>query len=271
MGVDDYLTKPFTQSELVRTLARHLETRALQRSNARLQQELVDTHRNIARITDALLARFDRSLEPILEFPQVTEEQRRAVLRARRAMDLVARAYRGVQHPTETVPLSTLLQSSIRSLVRDYDLEGDEINVVVPPRDPLLAVDAPSARLALGQLLHNAVTSGSGWVEVTLLGQGRNWPTGVEEADLSSAVRQALSRGFVGVSIRNTASLTRKDEAYIRRVLLGRADDDDEVRGLGLPLARLFTALLGGQIIFQWRSSTSEVTFTLLLPSRQRR
>ena len=163
--------------------------------------------------------------------------------------------------------LSTLLDSSIRSLIRDYDLDEDAITVVAPPRDPLLRVDVASARLALGQLLHNAVRSGTGRVEVTLLGEGRNWPSGIQESDLPVAVRLQLSRGFVAVAIRNTAGLTRDDEGYIRRVLRGRADDEDEFRGLGLPLARLYTTLLGGRIVFQWRSTRSEVTFTMLLPT----
>jgi len=268
LGVDDYLTKPFTREELVRTLKRHLESRALQRSNELLREELSHTHRSMARITEALLSRFDQYLEPILELSQVTEEQRLGALRARRAMDLVARAYRGDHHARETVQLSTLLASSIRSLVRDYDLDEDAISIVSPPRDPLLSIDVASARLALGQLLHNAVTSGTGRVDVTLLGEGRNWPEGVLESDLPTAVRRQLSRGYVAVSIRNTAGLTRDDEAYIRRVLQGRTDDEDGfLRGLGLPLARLYTTLLGGRIVFQWRSTRSEVTFTMLLPS----
>ncbi len=269
LGVDDYLTKPFTSEELVRTLKRHLETRAMARTNARLQEELSNTYRYVARITDALLARFDKYLEPILELPQVSEEHRRGAMRARRAMDLVARAYRRDPAAAETVQLRALVEDALRSAVATQGIDDDDVIIRAPATEPLLRVDAGAARLALGQLLDNAISSGTGRVEVTLLGEGRNWPEGLGENDLPIAVRLPLSRGHVGVQIRNTAALTRDDEAYIRRVLSGSPDDTDEFRGLGLPLARLYTTLLGGRIIFQWRSTRSEVIFTLLLPTRR--
>ena len=273
LGVDDYLTKPFTQPELVRTLKRHLHSRALQRDNARLRRELTYTYRYVARLNQALLVRFDRYLEPILDGPGVSEEQRRGALRCRRAMDLVARAYRVApagegdrSGRIRVVTLRQLVDGAIRMAVGDQSFDRDPFVVRAPAHSPLLRVDEGAARLALSQLLDNALYSGPGRAEVTLLGEGRNWPDGMTEGDLPSAVRQALARGYVGVSIRNTAGLTRDDEAYIRRVLSGRPDSDDEFRGLGLPLARLYTTILGARIVFQWRSTRSEVTFTVLFP-----
>lgn len=273
LGVDDYLTKPFTQPELVRTLRRHLHSRALQRDNARLRRELTYTYRYVARLSEALLVRFDRYLEPILEGPNVSEEQRRGALRCRRAMDLVARAYRiapagegSSGRGVRVVPLRELVDGAIRMVVGDRSLERDPFVVRAPAHSPVVRIDGGAARLALSQLLDNALWSGPGRAEVTLLGEGRNWPEGMTESDMPSSVRQALARGFVGVSIRNTAGLTRDDEAYIRRVLSGQPDSDDQFRGLGLPLARLYTTILGARIVFQWRSTRSEVTFTVLFP-----
>lgn len=272
LGVDDYLTKPFTQPELVRTLRRHLHSRALERDNARLRRELTYTYRYVARLNQALLVRFDRYLEPILEATNVTEEQRRGALRCRRAMDLVARAYRvapageGGSDRIHVVPLRQLVDGAIRMTEGDRSFDRDPFVVREPAHSPLVRIDDGAARLALSQLLDNALYSGPGRAEVTLLGEGRNWPEGMTKADMSSSVRQALARGYVGVSIRNTAALTRDDEAYIRRVLSGRPDSDDEFRGLGLPLARLYTTILGARIVFQWRSTRSEVTFTVLFP-----
>ena len=273
LGVDDYLTKPFTQPELVRTLKRHLHSRALERDNAALRRELTYTYRYVARLTEALLERFDRYLEPILEGPGVSEEQRRGALRCRRAMDLVARAYRvdpvgqgGTGEGSRVVPLRELVSGAIRMTLADRSYERDPFVVREPAHSPLVRIDEGAARLALSQLLDNALWSGPGRADVTVLGEGRNWPEGLTESDLPSSVRQALSQGYVGVSIRNTAALTRDDEAYIRRVLSGQPDSDDEFRGLGLPLARLYTTILGARVVFQWRSTRSEVTFTVLFP-----
>jgi CheY-like chemotaxis protein len=273
LGVDDYLTKPFTEPELVRTLRRHLHSRALQRDNAQLRDELTYTYRYVARLTEALLVRFDRYLEPILELPSVTEDNRTAALRCRRAMDLVARAYRispGGDDPSsvrlEATPLRSLVNAAIRMT---ETTRGEDAEVVVrePKPAPVLRIDASAARTALSQLIDNAMSSGTGRVDIVLLGQGRNWPDGITKDDLPSSVRQALARGYVGVSVRNTAGLTRDDEAYIRRVLSGRPELQDEFRGLGLPLARLYTTILGARIVFQWRSTRSEVTFTVLFPT----
>jgi K+-sensing histidine kinase KdpD len=152
----------------------------------------------------------------------------------------------------------------------DRFFDRDPFVVRVPAHSPLVRIDAEAARLALSQLLDNALWSGPGTAEVTILGEGRNWPEGLTESDLPSSVRQALAQGYVGVSIRNTAGLTRDDEAYIRRILSGKPESDDQFRGLGLPLAHLYTTVLGARIVFQWRSTRSEVTFTVLLPKGPR-
>mgnify|MGYP002632926807 CR=1 FL=1 len=126
--------------------------------------------------------------------------------------------------------------------------------------------DPSAARIALSQLLDNALSNGTGHASVTLLGQGRNWPKGMTKSDLPVAVREALSRGHVGVVVTNTAAITRDDEAYMRRVLSGELEGTDGFRGLGLPLAQLYTEVLGGELLLQWRSKRSEVSLTLLLP-----
>ena len=270
LGVDDYLTKPFGRPELVRTLKRHLEARALARENRRLQKELEYSQRTMGLLMRALLKRFDKYLEPILELPQVTEERRLGAMHARRAFDIVARVYRlaeGDRSTGETVGLSHLADGAARSVEQDRGHDADAVQIIRPAKDPLVRIVPGAARMAIAQLLDNAVTGGTGRVAVMLLGEGRNWPDGVLESDLSIAVRQALAQGSVGVAIRNTAALTREDEAYIRRVLRGRPSSDDEFRGLGLPLAQMYATLLGGRIVFQWRSTRSEVIFTILLPS----
>lgn len=272
MGVDDYVQKPFNEVELVRTLSRHLDNRALQRINEHLRKRLTFTHRYVGLLVEAVLVRFDRYLEDVLDLPQVSSDQRRRAFRARRALDLVARAYavpvEGAEASFEVVPLMSIVEGAVRSTLSGREREPDESPFTIhsPKPAPTLNTDASAARIALTQLLDNALFEGPGRATVQLLGEGRNWPEGVHADQLPVAVRQKLSHGHVGVSVTNTAALTRDDEAYIRRVLSGEVVEGDRFRGLGLPLAQLYTALLGGEIVLTWQPKRSEVTFTLLLP-----
>ena len=269
MGVDDYLQKPFQEPQLVRTLQGHLERRALQSANAELRSRLTYTHRYVGCLVEAVLVRFDRYLEPILDMPQVGRDERRRAMRARRALDLVARAYRtpaDYEEGFEVVQLDSIVEGAIRSTLSGRPSGEMPFRVVEPPRVPRLRTDPGAARIALGQILDNALHAGPGRAEVTVLGQGRNWPEGVTQDVLPVAVREALSRGRVGIVVTNTAAITRDDEAYMRRVLAGELEATDSLRGLGLPLAQLYTELLGGELLLQWRSKRSEVSFTLLLP-----
>ncbi len=269
MGVDDYLQKPFKESDLVRTLRGHLDRRALQRANEELRERLVYTHRYVGRLVEAVLVRFDRYLEPILAMPQVDGEQRQRAMRARRAMDLVARAYSvpsNYEDTFESVALADVLDGAIRSTLSGRPDADDPFTVLAPPRAPRLRTDPAAARIALTQILDNALSAGPGRATVTLLGQGRNWPDGVRADTLPVAVKEALSRGHVGVVVTNTAAITRDDEAYMRRVLAGELEEADSFRGLGLPLAQLYTSLLGGELLLQRRSKRSEVSLTVLLP-----
>lgn len=269
MGVDDYLQKPFQERELVRTLRSHLERRALQRANQELRERLTYTHRYVGRLVEAVLVRFDRYLEPILDMPEVGQDQRRRAMRARRALDLVARAY---QVPTDyeegfvEVTLESVVEGAVRSTLSGRD-DGDmPFKITMPPRRPRLRTDPAAARIALSQILDNALTAGPGRAEVVVYGEGRNWPEGVTADAVPVALREALSRGHVAIVVTNTAALTRDDEAYMRRVLRGELTESDSFRGMGLPLASLYTSLLGGELLLQWRSKRSEVSFTLLLP-----
>ncbi len=272
LGIEDYLTKPFTERELVHALARHLERRRLRRANERLKRELTFTYRFVSRLVEAALERMSGSLTEVLEMPSVHQDHRRDILAGRRALDQLARAYRvatsteEAAQPPETLTLQALVQGAVRSVTTGHDFSEEALVVRSPERSVNLSVDAAGARIALLQLLENALEQGPGRAEVAVLGEGRNWPAGFSDEDVPTAVRQKLTQGHVAVSVRNTAGLTRDDEAYIRRVLEGRPDAQDRFRGLGLPLARLYATLLGGQIIFQWRSTRSEVTFTLVLP-----
>lgn len=272
LGVEDYLTKPFTERELTHTLARHLERRRLRRANERLERELTFTYRFVSRLVEAALDRMSDSLSDVLELPNVPPDRRKDVLAGRRALDQLARAYRvapaagGEAEPRETLTLQSLVEGCVRGVVSAHGLEDDKVTVYAPQRSVNVSVDAAGARIALTQLLENAIDQGPGRASVALLGEGRNWPAGFSDEDVPTAVRQKLQRGHVAVSVRNTAGLTRDDEAYIRRVLEGRPEHQDRFRGLGLPLARLYATILGGEIIFQWRPARSEVTFTFVLP-----
>ncbi len=272
LGIEDYLTKPFTERELVHALARHLERRRLRRANERLERELTFTYRFVSRLVEAALARMSGSLTDVLELPSVDAARRRDILAGRRALDQLARAYRvaptagGVAETPEMLTLQALVQGCVRATLTDRDFSEEALAVRSPERSVNLSVDAAGARIALMQLLENALEQGPGRAEVAVLGEGRNWPVGFTDDDVPTAVRQKLTQGHVAVSVRNTAGLTRDDEAYIRRVLEGRPDAQDRFRGLGLPLARLYATILGGQIIFQWHPARSEVTFTLVLP-----
>jgi CheY-like chemotaxis protein len=269
MGVDDYLQKPFQEAQLVRTLKGHLERRALQRVNEELRERLMYTHRYVGGLVEAVLVRFDRYLEPILDMPEVGSEARRRAMRARRALDLVGRAYRV---PTEngqgfeTVLLDTIVNGAVRSTLSGRPDADMPFKITQPPRMPLLRTDPSAARIALSQILDNALSAGTGRAEITLFGEGQNWPEGVAREDVPVAVREALSRGHVGIVVTNTAAITRDDEAYMRRVLAGELEEADSFRGLGLPLAQLYTSLLGGQLLMQRHAKRSQVTFTLLLP-----
>jgi FixJ family two-component response regulator len=269
MGVDDYLQKPFQEAELVRTLRGHLDRRALQRTNEALRERLTHNHRYVGRLVEAVLVRFDRYLEPILDMPQVGSEQRRSAMRARRALDLVARAYRvpsDYEVSFEVVSLDDVVDGAIRATLNGRPDLDAPFRVVAPSPMPRLRTDPSAARIALSQILDNALSAGPGRADVMLLGQGRNWPDGVNQDDLPVAVREALSRGRVGVVVSNTAAITRDDEAYMRRVIAGELEEADTLRGLGLPLAQLYTALLGGELLLQWQPKRSEVSLTVLLP-----
>lgn len=272
LGIEDYLTKPFTERELVHALARHLERRRLRRANEHLRRELTFTYRFVSRLVEAALDRMSGSLTDVLELPSVGPDRRRDILSGRRALDQLARAYRvapaagGVAEPSETLTLQSLVEGCVRGALTAHDFDEDSVQVHAPERSVNISVDAAGARIALTQLIENALEQGTGRAEVALLGEGRNWPVGFRDEDVPTAVKQKLAHGHVAVSVRNTAGLTRDDEAYIRRVLEGRPEAQDRFRGLGLPLARLYATILGGQIIFQWRSTRSEVTFTLVLP-----
>ena len=272
LGVEDYLTKPFTERELVHTLARHLERRRLRRANERLERELTFTYRFVSRLVEAALDRMSESLTDVLDLPNVDPRRRKDILSGRRALDQLARAYRvapaagGVAEDAETLTLQSLVSGCVRGVLANHALSDDRVTVYAPERSVNVSVDAAGARIALTQLLENAIEQGPSRAEVALLGEGRNWPAGFSDDDVPTAVRQKLQRDHVAVSVRNTAGLTRDDEAYIRRVLEGRPESQDRFRGLGLPLARLYATILGGEIIFQWRSARSEVTFTLVLP-----
>ncbi len=270
MGVDDYVQKPFNEPELVRTLTRHLDNNALRRVNADLRKRLTFTSRYVGLLVEAVLVRFDRYLEDVLDLPQVSSEQRRRAFRARRALDLVARAYNvpedGAESTFEVVPLMDIVDGAVRSTLSGRELEESPFTIRAPTPAPTLHTDASAARIALTQLLDNALFEGPGRATVMLLGGGRNWPEGVLAEDLPVAVRQKLTQGHIGVSVTNTAALTRDDESYIRRVLSGEVQEGDKFRGLGLPLAQLYSAVLGGELVLSWQPKRSEITFTLLLP-----
>ena len=273
LGLDDYLQKPFREEELIRILGGHLKRRELVRRTAELERALIGSWRSVAHLVAAVQAEADPHLVAVLRGDGVGAEHRAGLLKARRTLNLVAEAYSYLQpvggargRQPEPLSLRELASSVIRSTTAELNLAPEGV-AVYEPRTPPQALAVPEiARIALAHLLENALRTGTGRADVVLLGEGRNWPDEVGPDDLPAVVRDALSLGHVGISIRNTAALTREDEQYVWQVLEDRLPVDQPLRGLGLPVACLYARLLGGQIIFQWRPARSQIVFTLLLP-----
>jgi len=269
-GADDYVTKPFSLSELVLRIGKILDKKAtlgvLHREVGRLQGQWKMIEENLQRVVHdlktpliamgvmaRLLINNDKREEKMKYLKNIYESS----VELNQCVEGILEFYSIPSQPSpkEMQPLNpqSLVQKTVDLLSHVANEKQIEMIFHPSPVIPMIPGDAPSLQRAINNLVANAVkyTPAGGKIEITLL------PHSAPPYE-----------GTVEFSIRDTGvGIPQEDLQWIFEPFYrGNNVGEEKGIGLGLALVREVIALHGGNILVRSEPGQGS-TFSILLPT----
>lgn len=283
-GVDDYLEKPLSELELVKTIRNHLNNYLLRQENRRLQELVRQSRRRTSEITDYAFRQFNTHLTRLLSGQGDRAEITANLRRARENLSLLSNLYR-IDDAIEggaawsMIDLGELARDSIallagidgRKLFEARDLAVDLINY---EEGESLVSNRAAVRIVLERLLENAANHAPVGSTVTVTLRGPRFDRSRDRPDprLLPEIVDLVHRGFFVVSVRDNGIPTREDAEQLTFLQSwgGERPRSDRLSGLGLAIASEYLLLVSGQLIVDVEADRQGTEVHAAFPNQQR-
>lgn len=269
LGADDYLTKPFSLSELFLRVEKILQKRkaihALDQQVSHLRVARKATEENLRKVVHdlktpllsmgamaKLLLKNDEREEKIKFLTNIHESSSQLMRWIEDILRFYNPSLKGLKKEMKKVEIQSMVKQTV-DLLREYGREkGIEILFQSPSDSPSIQCDEGLLQRAIHNLLSNALkfTPQGGRVEVSL----NSYP--VEE-----------DRGAIEISVRdNGVGISEEErEKIFEPFFRGKNASMEEGLGLGLSLVKEVVDLHGGKILLQSEPNKGSI-FSILLP-----
>lgn len=281
LGISDYLEKPVTEMELVRTLRNHLANYILRQENRRLQEFVRVSHLRASEVTDLAFRTFNQHLTRLLTHEGDRREVAESIRRARENIQLLSQLHR-LNHSVlrgQTIghfQVQALLEETLeflRNRVGHNVLEGKGQHVVLQGAGLSREVEGHRTimKVVLERIVENAWKFSPPGATLTITAHGHTAVDSEETLTLSlpAPLKDLLQAGQVVVSVTDEAIPTPEDYENLRYAQQWQHSDGSQVqslRGLGLVIAQEYLFLIGGHQYIEAAPGQKGVTVHLTFP-----
>lgn len=262
LGIDDYLEKPLSEIELVKTLRNHLNNVLLRQDNRRLQELIRRSHHRTSAITDLAFGKFNTQLTRLLSGEGDRAEVIEQIRRARRDIQLLSHIYK-LQNAMEggtglaTFSPQEIVSEALRG-IRTQEGGGLparrnlDIKLVNYEDGESITSNRVAIRVVLERLLENACQQSPEGSTLTITIRGpRFYATPDRSAPtLLADLPELLRRGYFIFTVRDEGRPGDEDTDQLKLLQSWDAGLDLPLKGLGLIIAQEYTQLTGGELIF---------------------
>lgn len=278
LGINDYLEKPVTEIELVRTLRNHLANYILRMENRKLQEFVRISHMRASEVTDLAFRTFNHHLTRLLTHDGERREVAEAIRRARENIQLLAQLHR-LNHSVlrgqtmNRFNVQNLLEESLEFLTNRQgrnvlEEKGQHINLVGGGLVREVEGHRPIMRVVLERVLENAWKfSPPG---ATLIVTAHSPEADAQElTTLPAPLREHLKAGQLVITITDEATPSQEDYENLRYAQQWQSStgvQPSSLRGLGLVIAQEYLFLVGGQQYVEAAPGQTGVTVHLAMP-----
>lgn len=275
LGVDDYLEKPLTESELRRALRPLLERQQLRQDGRRLRRHAREAIRRMSSLLELAFRDVERPLVQLLGEIGDQEQAEDELRRAQRRLAFLWRLLRehGLEREAslDYFAASELVEDAKAVLAQADDqgllpLSVPELRVLLNPPRLALFGDRALCRIALGEVLRNAWRFSPEGSPIVVIGRGPGAVADKELGPPSPGEAAQLRAGRALLSVVSAGALSQRDFLRIKQVLhpgLG----DGPLPGAGLIVAKALLEVVGGALMFEGAPGREGTTFHLALPA----
>lgn len=278
LGINDYLEKPVTEIELVRTLRNHLANYILRLENRKLQEFVRVSHLRASEVTVLAFRTFNHHLTRLLTHDGERKEVAEAIRRARENIQLLAQLHR-LNHSVlrgQTMSrfnVQNLLEESLEFLTNRQGhnvLEEKGQHVQMLGGGLVREVEGHRAimRVVLERVLENAWKFSPPGATLVITAHSPEMDPNEMNA-LHAPLPDLLKAGQLVISISDEATPSSEDYENLRYAQQWQAatgTHPSALRGLGLVIAQEYLFLVGGQQYIEAAPGQTGVTVHVALP-----
>jgi signal transduction histidine kinase len=285
LGVDDYLEKPVSELDLVKTIRNHLNNYLLKQDNKRLQEFVKQSHLRTSEITDLAFRSFNYHLTRLLTNDGDRREVVEAIRKARENINLLSQIYKINQGMVKgssysSVTPEELAQDAI-AYVRGRNNNGplvekrQEVKVVSFEEGAELYGNRAVMRIVLERILENACKFSPEGSIITLTIRGHQF---ISSPDRTAQMVQPdlldlLKRNFTILSITDAGTPTPEDFQnllYVQEWQQPSSDREPTLKGLGLIIAQEYLLIMGGHLFIDSKVGHKGTTVHVAFPNDAR-
>lgn len=279
LGIADYLEKPVTELELVRTIRNHLTNYMLKKENRRLQDFLRISHLRASEVTDVAFRNFNLHLGRLLSHQGERREVAEAIRHARENIQLLSQLYRLHQNIQRGQTLSRFTLDAMLAEAEESLHNRDGHDVLAEKQQRIQHLGAGYAReiqghraimrVVLERVLDNAwkYSPPGALLTLTVWEPGKR-PDGPEPI-LPPRVLELLGSGHLVLTLQDESIPSPEDYQNLCYAQEWQSVGDSAssaLRGLGLVIAQEYLYLIGGHQFIDAAAGQKGVTVHLAFP-----
>lgn len=280
LGINDYLEKPVTELELVRSLRNHLANYLLKRENQRLQEFVRISHLRASEVTELAFRTFNFHLTRLLTHDGDRKEVAESIRRARENIQLLSQLHRLNHAILKGQSLVTFTPRSLLEEALEFIRNRGHRNLMGEKGQGLMLIGQGLDReqrghrsvlkVVLERLLENAWKFSPPGARLTL-----SVPSAEHAAEpwngrlLPRPLQELLQHGHLLISLQDEATPSDEDYSNLRYAQQWQQSEGatpTTLRGLGLVIAQEYLFLLGGQLFVEAAPGQTGVVVHVTIP-----